>query len=707
MSIRGPADSVQPTDQDADIAFDANGVHRLALTIGHRTQPEGKKRWRWKCYVRPDTPSVIEKVVFDVQDGLGGNRPSCSAPPYEYGATTACVYTSLQIIVVVHYKVWLNRAPSQHAHSVDFFTAARGRRGVPLDGNERCFDEVVLLKHPSHAKSSAAAPAAELQWHEYEAPPGQYIAKPTLPERASLLSGSWAASAAADRRVPPGALSSSPPPHPSNVEHYPPLGGSGSGCFSLGRSPSFSSALLAAAAHGRSCSTDSLDAMCGARPEPSQPGVRVRASSSMSSLSELQQQPLERRLGQQPERPPSSTTARRFPGLEPAPGEPPREPRRQPTANGSSANACLSSAYKLGLSSAYQLGGGLDSVPPSRMPSSVSNGAVTPPPRLPTPPPPYPPRPSPLTPPTAPPTPPLLPPALAAAAADSAPLDGATPPAEVEISRGSSRASDASRSSAALSCSAHSLPQLPASGAAAVAEGSTSHDSHASGSQGGAQNGVATSAQIGVPPLPAASSTLSERSTSSAGLVSPSTAASTTAQRRHPDCRHPDYRHLDYRHPLHEASRSTSLASSALPSAQPSAHASIAPSRQPSRDPSYQHLPPPMLESESVGGSSHGSDSHVHAADADADAALPSTPDALQMSDTLEEISRRRREETQFLASVAEGDNAAVLTWLEYLGLSEHKDKFQQEARYPSALPPHASPARCHRTLAQRAATAR
>ena len=238
------------------LEFDEGGIYRLVLNVGHRVVPEGKKRYRWKVWLRTDVPNVVERVIFDVQDGLSRSGVSFTAPPYECERTTSCVYEQIDVLVSVHYQPWLNRSPSMHKHEVVFHVNGRGSRrgvpvdgsvrarGVPLDGNERSLDEIVLLKQPAPQASSSSAPAEELLWHEYEARPGQFIAKPSLHDPPRARSGSWSHSAAAVH-------GSSSAPHPANFGHYPPLtqpaGGGALGRFALGRSPSFSSALLAAA----------------------------------------------------------------------------------------------------------------------------------------------------------------------------------------------------------------------------------------------------------------------------------------------------------------------------------------------------------------------------------------------------------------------------------------------------------------------------
>lgn len=240
----------------AKMEFDEKGLYQLVLNVGHRVVPEGKKLYRWKVWLRTDVPNVIERVIFDVQDGLSRSGVSFTAPPYEYERKTSSVYEQIDVLVSVHYQPWLNRSPSMHKHEVVFHVNGRGSRrgvpvdgsvrarGVPLDGNERSLDEIVLLKQPAPQASSSSAPAEELLWHEYEARPGQFIAKPSLHEPPRTRSGSWSHSAAAVH-------GSSSAPHPANFGHYPPLtqpaGGGALGRFALGRSPSFSSALLAAA----------------------------------------------------------------------------------------------------------------------------------------------------------------------------------------------------------------------------------------------------------------------------------------------------------------------------------------------------------------------------------------------------------------------------------------------------------------------------
>lgn len=80
---------------DESLCFDADGVHRLHLAIGHHVLPEGKKRWRWKCFVQCEVADVVESVIFEVQDGLSTAGVCVRSPPYEYERSTACVYTSL------------------------------------------------------------------------------------------------------------------------------------------------------------------------------------------------------------------------------------------------------------------------------------------------------------------------------------------------------------------------------------------------------------------------------------------------------------------------------------------------------------------------------------------------------------------------------------------------------------------------------------
>ena len=221
--------------------FDESGLHRLTLTIGHLTTPDGKKSTRWRCFVRPDSDAVA-LCTFEVHDGLSAKGITVSTPPFEIERSTACVYTSLPIEITVHYQAWLGRQPSIHRHEVELRPSARSARshsmssgGVPV---ERTEEVTILLRDPA-----VTAPAIE--WAEYEAPPGQYLARPPAPDQL----GRSIERAARDAKWAgrPSGMLGATAPRPDDWASFPSLGGPRvHGQFQLGRTPSFSSALAAA-----------------------------------------------------------------------------------------------------------------------------------------------------------------------------------------------------------------------------------------------------------------------------------------------------------------------------------------------------------------------------------------------------------------------------------------------------------------------------
>ena len=186
--------------QAIDDLFDERGRHELVLSIGHMTYPVDKRqrRIKWLCFVKTESLSVVDSCSFSVADGLGGRDEFVGAPPFQIDRTSACVSEAIEVIVTVHYKSWTKAPPTLHTHEVVLRPAGRG-------GTEEKF---VVLHDPR------LVDRPPISWAEYEAQPGQYIARGTA-SVAATAKGSWAGPA----------LAAKPPPSHQDWRAFPGLGG--------------------------------------------------------------------------------------------------------------------------------------------------------------------------------------------------------------------------------------------------------------------------------------------------------------------------------------------------------------------------------------------------------------------------------------------------------------------------------------------------
>ena len=172
-----------------DMMFDERGRHELVLSIGHQTFPVDKRqrRIKWRCFVQTESVAIVNNVTFEVMDGMSARGETVTSAPFEIERNSACVSEAIEVNVTVNYQPWTKAPPTRHAHEVVLRPAGRG-------GTEEKF---VVLQSPT------LVDAPPISWAEYEAQPGQYIARTHQSTLGGGSSAMWAQRSATIVGAPP------------------------------------------------------------------------------------------------------------------------------------------------------------------------------------------------------------------------------------------------------------------------------------------------------------------------------------------------------------------------------------------------------------------------------------------------------------------------------------------------------------------------
>ena len=204
------------------LMWDDNGYCQCIVFIEHTTQAVDSKqrRIKWRCHVATECADVIDRVVFTVQDGFGEKGTEVASFPFVLERTSTCISQSIDVEVEVHFSEWLHQAPKTHTYELALRPAGRA-------GSEEI---LVTFQRPTAEPST-------IEWSEYEAPPGQFIARPAPALGASSSGGSWGGKWSGGLKMGRSA------PRPDDWSSFPSLGDNRNGGFVMGRTHSFASAL--------------------------------------------------------------------------------------------------------------------------------------------------------------------------------------------------------------------------------------------------------------------------------------------------------------------------------------------------------------------------------------------------------------------------------------------------------------------------------
>lgn len=94
-------DAMGELSHDDAIAWDDDGRYHCVLSIGHSTTriENNTKKVKWKIFCRPEHRSVLERVSFEVNDGISTGAHVVKQAPFEIDGVASIVYSTLEVEV--------------------------------------------------------------------------------------------------------------------------------------------------------------------------------------------------------------------------------------------------------------------------------------------------------------------------------------------------------------------------------------------------------------------------------------------------------------------------------------------------------------------------------------------------------------------------------------------------------------------------------